>query len=254
MFQSLKSKVSQTNLLDLNHQLGRIKETVLSESSQYIENFSTDVRKVSELVKSESGKFNEQIFNGRIGIPAMERSEDSNTKDNLENLIGTRTEQIKLHETVYAFVDEGTFMKEEEDDFLDRNVFTYFKDDSDSEKSESDETQGLENIVKQSKSVKLKKIEQKVRTALDNCKINAKIEADDYRMELLKTNPINDIQDTLEQSNLSDLKALEETLWSAVIDRNGKLLQLIERKENLELKNAEGLADVKDLVSIMTER
>ena len=251
MFQSIKSKVSQTNLLDLNHQLGRIKDTVLSESSQYIENFGADARKVSELVKSESSKINEQIFNGRIGIPAVLRSEDLDYKDNPEIVTEPRSEKVKHHSLVYAFVDEGRFV-DDEDDFLDRNVFTYFKDDSDSEKSESDESQGLENIVKKSKSVKLKRLEQKVRSALDNCKINAKIEAEDFRMELLKTNPINDI--CLEQSNLSDLKSLEETLWSTIIDRNGKLLQLIEDKESLELKNAEGLTDVKDLVSIMTER
>ena len=251
MFKSIKSKVSQTNLLDLNHQLGRIKDTVLSESSQYVENFSTDVRKVSELVKSESSKINEQIFNGRIGIPAVLRSEDLDSKNNQEIVTETSSEQAKHNSPVYAFVDEGSFV-DVEDDFLDKNVFTYFKDDTGSEKSESDESQGLENIVKNSKSVKLKKLEQRVRSALDNCKINAKIEAEDFRVELLKTNPIND--NSLEQLNLTDLKALEETLWSTIINRNGKLLQLIEDKESLELKNAEGLTDVKDLVSIMTER
>ena len=251
MFQSIKSKVSKTNLLDLNHQLGRIKDTVLSESSQYIENFGTDVRTVSELVKSESNKINEQIFNGRIGIPAVLRSEDLDSKNNQEIVTETRLGQAQNNSPVYAFVDEGRFV-DEEDEFLDKNVFTYFKDDSDSEKSESDESQGLENIVKKSKTVKLKKLEQRVRSALDNCKINAKIEAEDFRVELQKTNPLNDI--CLEQSNLSDLKALEETLWSTIIDRNGKLLQLIEDKETLELRNAEGLTDVKDLVSIMTER
>ena len=251
MFQSIKSKVSKTNLLDLNHQLGRIKDTVLSESSQYIENFGTDVRTVSELVKSESNKINEQIFNGRIGIPAVLRSEDLDSKNNQEIVTETRLGQAQNNSPVYAFVDEGRFV-DEEDEFLDKNVFTYFKDDSDSEKSESDESQGLENIVKKSKTVKLKKLEQRVRSALDNCKINAKIEAEDFRVELQKTNPLNDI--CLEQSNLSDLKALEETLWSTIIDRNGKLLQLIENKESLELRNAEGLTDVKDLVSIMTER
>ena len=251
MFQSIKSKVSQTtNLLDLNHQLGRIKETVLSESSQYIENFSTDARKVSALVKSESGKINEQIFNGRLGIPYKMCSEDSDTRDNPATVTETLSGKVKPPTPMYAFFDEGTLI-DEEDDFLERNVFTYFQEDSDSEKNEMDDSLG--NIVKKSKSVKLRKLQKRVRSALDNCKINAKVEADVYKMELMKTNPINNVRDVLEQSSLSDLKCLEETLLSTIVDRNGKLLQLIDEKERLELRNAEGLADVKDLVSIMTE-
>ena len=250
MFQSIRSKVSQTtNLLDLNHQLGRIKETVLSESSQYIENFSTDARKVSALVKSESGKINEHLFNGKLGMTYKMSSEDSNTKDNTATV--TLSGQVKDYSPISAFVDEGKLIEAEEDDFLDRNVFTYFRDDSDCEKNGLDNSLG--KIVKKSKSVKLKKLQKRVKSALDNCKINAKVEADEYKMELLKTNPINDIRDILEQSSLSDLKCMEKTLWSTIADRNGKLLQLIDEKESLELRNAEALADVKDLVSIMTE-
>ena len=252
MFQSIRSKVSQTtNLLDLNHQLGRIKETVLSESSQYIENFSTDARKVSALVKSESGKINEQIFNGRLGIPYKMGSEDSDTTDNPATVTETLSGQVKPPPPIYAFVDEGRLIDMEQDDFLERNDFTYFQDDSDCEKNELDDSLG--NIVKKSKSAKLNKLQKRVRSALDNCKINAKVEADDYKVELLKAHPVNDVRGILEQSSLSDLKSLEETLWSTIVERNGKLLQLIDEKERLELRNAEGLTDVKDLVSIMTE-
>ena len=255
MFQSIKSRVYKTtNLLDLNHQLGRIKETVLTESSQYIENFGSDVRKVSELVRSESGKINEQIFNGRVGIPAILRSVDLDTTDNSESLTDDRQEHVKPHSPVVAFIDEGSFIDEKDDDFLERNVFTYFQDNSDSEKSESDESQGLENIVKKSKSTKLRKLQQKVKSALDNCKINAKVEADNFRIELLKTNPINDFPGVLEQSSLEDLQSLEKSLMSAIGTRNGNLLHLIGDKESLELRKAEGFNDVKDLVSIMTER
>ena len=252
MFQSIRSKVSQTtNLLDLNHQLGRIKETVLSESSQYIENFSTDARKVSALVKSESGKINDQLFNGKLGMPYKMGSEDSNTKDNTATVTETLSGQVKDYSPISAFVDEGKLIEPEEDDFLEQNVFKYFEDDSDCEQIGLDDSLG--NIVKKSKSVKLKKLQKKVKSALDNCKINAKVEADEYKMELLKTNPINDVRDVLEQYSLSDLKGLEKTLWSTIVDRNGQLLQLIDEKEGLELRNAEALADVKDLVSIMTE-
>ena len=247
MFQSIKAKVSQSSLIDFNRQIGRIKDTVISESSQYMENFSSDARKVSELIRSESGKINEQIFSGRITFPTLH--EDSNTSTKV--VAETRTSQGGHQAPVCAFPEESRFI-DEEDNFLDQNQFTYFVDEiSDSDEIESDDSHVIQTIARNSKNIKFKKLRQKVRNALDNCKINAQVEADTFKEELMKSNPVNEIDRDLEQANLTDLQDLEKALEIKIFEMNTKLLQLIEEKDRLEQGNAEGLTDVKDLVSIM---
>ena len=249
MFQSIKEKVSQSSLIDFNRQIGRIKDTVISESSQYMENFSSDARKVSELIRSESGKISEQITSGRITFPTIH--EDSNTSTKV--VAETRTSQGELQAPVpvYAFPEDNRFI-DEEDNFLDQNKFTYFVDEiSDSDEIESDDSQVIQTIARNSKNIKFKKLRQKVRNALDNCKINAQVEADTFKEELMKSNPVNEIDRDLEQANLTDLQDLENALEIKIFEMNTKLLQLIEEKDRLEERNAEGLTDVKDLLSIM---
>ena len=71
MIKGLVTKLADAKLSDLNYNLGRLKEEVVTESGEYLDNFKTDFSLVSSLVKAETGKINEKVFNGRLQLPTI---------------------------------------------------------------------------------------------------------------------------------------------------------------------------------------
>ena len=62
IFNNLITKLSQVNLSDINHELGKVKENLVNESGSYLQNFKSDASHVGSLIRSES-----TIFGSRLG-------------------------------------------------------------------------------------------------------------------------------------------------------------------------------------------
>ena len=62
MLKGIVTKMADARLSDLNYSLGKLKEGVLSESGEYLENFKSDLSLVSKIVKAETGKINSWCF------------------------------------------------------------------------------------------------------------------------------------------------------------------------------------------------
>lgn len=60
-FGGLMSKISELSLSDLNHELGKAKESLLYGSSQYVQNFRSDAAQVGTMIRSESTKFGDYL-------------------------------------------------------------------------------------------------------------------------------------------------------------------------------------------------
>lgn len=70
VFDSLLSKIQQVSLSNVNHELGKAKESLVYESGSYIENFKSDAAHVGSLIRSESTKFS-NLFgsSSKSGLP-----------------------------------------------------------------------------------------------------------------------------------------------------------------------------------------
>lgn len=55
------SRISELSLSDLNHELGKAKESLLYGSSQYVQNFRTDATQVGSMIRSESTRFGDYM-------------------------------------------------------------------------------------------------------------------------------------------------------------------------------------------------
>ena len=60
MIKGLASKFADAKLSDLNYNLGKIKEGVVTESGEYLDNFKSDLSLVSSLVKTETEKIKKE--------------------------------------------------------------------------------------------------------------------------------------------------------------------------------------------------
>ena len=56
-FSRVQDKLHEARISDVNHELGKVKENLYTESSAYISNFKTDAASVGALIRSESVKF-----------------------------------------------------------------------------------------------------------------------------------------------------------------------------------------------------
>ena len=257
MFQNLLSKVG--DLTEINHHLGRVKDTLLTESGHYIENFKADVQTVGEMVKHESEKINGNFFNSKLNLPTLKTEQKECEYQFLTEIPKSIPTTSNPPVQYIAFIDENDVFEEPEDDLSSK--CTYFcDDDEDIEGNEEHENlrgspSNIGDIFKQSKSAKLKKLKQKTKVALTNCKINAQVEAEVYREVVLRENPIHDFltenNSSFTNAAVPDLKCLKTNLEVKVLQSNATLLKLIREKESLQQRAAECLADIKDLTSIM---
>ena len=258
MFQNLLSKVG--DLSEINHHLGRVKDNLLTESGHYIENFKTDVQTVGEMVKNESEKINGNFFNAKLSLPTL-KTEQKECEYQFQTEIPKNIPAISNPPVQYiAFIDENDVFEEPDDDLSSKCTYFCDDDDDDIEGNEEDENlrgspTSIGDIFKQSKSAKLKKLKQKTKVALTNCKINAQVEAEVYREVVLRENPIHDFltenNSSFTNAAVPDLKCLKTNLELKVLQSNATLLKLMREKETLQQRAAECLADIKDLTSIM---
>ena len=264
MFQSLLTKVKENSLVDVNHHLGVLKETVLAESGQYVDNFKSDASFVSQMVRNESEKMNQALFNGQLKLPTFPRMKSQpklieNSDD--ENMITLVTEERKespkpINHGPIAFVDELDVH-----DVVEENSFTYtyFNDDDDEEEIEEvtiNRSFKITEIIRTTKDSNIKRLKKKMKSSLDQCKIKAEVEAEHLRCSLLRENPVNYFLDNsdklLEHSTLPNLKSLKERLELQICQSNSTLLNLIEEKDDLEVRRDEAAADVRDLMEIQS--
>ena len=73
LFDNLITKLSQVNLSDINHELGKAKESLVYESGSYLENFKSDASHVGSLIRSESTRFG-SFLGGKEKTPALPKS------------------------------------------------------------------------------------------------------------------------------------------------------------------------------------
>jgi len=73
LFDNLITKLSQVNLSDINHELGKAKESIVYESGSYLENFKTDASHVGSLIRSESTRFG-SFLGAKEKTPALSKS------------------------------------------------------------------------------------------------------------------------------------------------------------------------------------
>jgi len=69
VFGSLMNKFHELSLSDLNHELGKAKESLMYGSSQYVQNFRTDAANVSTMIRSESTRFGGYIGKVKTKMP-----------------------------------------------------------------------------------------------------------------------------------------------------------------------------------------
>lgn len=64
LFNNIFNKLSQVNLSDINHELGKAKESLVYETGNYFGNFKSDAGNVGSLIRSESTKFSSILGSG----------------------------------------------------------------------------------------------------------------------------------------------------------------------------------------------
>lgn len=73
LFDNLVTRLSQVSLSDINHQLGKAKESLVYESGSYFQNFKTDASHVGSLMRSESTRFG-SLVGGKERVPSLPKS------------------------------------------------------------------------------------------------------------------------------------------------------------------------------------
>ena len=250
MLKSIVTKMSDAKLSDLNYSLGKLKEGVLSESGEYLENFKSDLSLVSNLVKAETGKINESVFNGKLQLPRIK------TRNiNLKWLDEKQDEKV-IKPSFVPVRNENI----EEEDLDDLDNCTFFKDDVEdvdigdlSNSSSSSSSSGnIENIFLSAKETKIREMKERFDLLMADCVLTAGKRAQELQKCLEKEHPLRAEERTdLNKLDLESLKLLSEALQTRIIQSNTDLVKLLNLKDSLEQKREESLSDVKDLMSII---
>jgi len=82
LFDNLVTRLSQVSLSDINHQLGKAKESLVYESGSYFQNFKSDASHVGSLMRSESTRFG-SLVGGKERVPALPKSTSLPVMQNL---------------------------------------------------------------------------------------------------------------------------------------------------------------------------
>ena len=246
MIKGLASKFADAKLSDLNYNLGKIKEGVVTESGEYLDNFKSDLSLVSSLVKTETGKINEKVFNGRLQLPHV----------NL-NFFEAKQEKVATQESPFIPVKYEDDILDE--DLEDQDNFTYFKDldgydDIDIHNSSSSSTSSgnIESIFLQAKEAKMKEMRATFDLLIGECKTTAEKQAGNLEESLQRKHPLRQVNTAdLNNCDLDTLKLLIGALEGMIGESNSDLVELLNIKDSLEQKREESLSDVKDLMSII---
>ena len=255
MLKGLVTKMSDAKLSDLNYSLGKLKEGVLSESGEYLENLKSDLSLVSNLVKAETGKINENVFNGKLQLPRIksninlkwldEKQEEKVIKE--PSFVPLRNENI-----------EAPCFLEIEEDLDDLDNCTFFKDDIDikdlsNSSSLSSSSGNIENIFLNAKETKMREMKEKFDLLISDCVLTAEKQAMELQKCLEREHPLREEErrGDLNKFDLESLKLLGEALQMRITQSNTDLVKLLNLKDSLEQKREESLSDVKDLMSII---
>ena len=252
MLKGIVTKMADAKLSDLNYSLGKLKEGVLSESGEYLENFKSDLSLVSNIVKAETGKINDTVFSGKLQLPRIK------SDLNLRWLEEKQEEKI-VKEPFLPFRNENIEAPSFLDDDLDN--CTFFKDDeepvdidllSNSSSLSSSSSGNIENIFLNAKETKIREMKERFDLLLGDCARTAEKQAAELEKSLDREHPLREKERTdLNSLDLESLKLKTEALHRRITQSNTDLIALINLKDSLEQKRKESLSDVKDLMSII---
>ena len=255
MLKGIVTKMADAKLSDLNYSLGKLKEGVLNESGEYLENFKSDLSLVSNIVKAETGKINDNVFSGRLQLPRI--------KSNLNlRWLEEKEEEKVMKEPFVPFRNENieapSFLDEDLDDL---DNCTFFKDDdghvdidllSNSSSLSSSSSGNIENIFLNAKETKIREMKERFDLLLSDCALTAEKQAAVLEKCLEREHPLREKERTdLNSLDLDSLKLKTEALHRRITQSNTDLVALINLKDSLEQKREESLSDVKDLMSII---
>ena len=250
MLKGLVTKMSDAKLSDLNYSLGKLKEGVLSESGEYLENFKSDLSLVSNLVKAETGKINENVFSGKLQLPRI--------KSNVNLRLFDEKLEEKVVKQPFVPFEAQNFLDEDLDDL---DSCTFFKDDdeqvdidllSNSSSLSSSSSGNIENIFQNAKETKIREMKGKFDLLLGDCGLIAEKQTAELQRSLEREHPLGEEERTdLNKLDLESLKLKTEALQQRITQSNTDLVTLLNLKDSLEQKREESLSDVKDLMSII---
>ena len=90
IFNNLITKLSQVNLSDINHELGKVKENLVQESGSYLQNFKSDASHVGSMIRSES-----TIFGSRLGGKERQQALPKSTSLPVIKNLSSQTEDCR---------------------------------------------------------------------------------------------------------------------------------------------------------------
>ena len=249
MLKGLVTKMSDAKLSDLNYSLGKLKEGVLSESGEYLENFKSDLSLVSNLVKAETGKINENVFSGKLQLPRI--------KSNVNLRLFDEKLEEKVVKQPFVPFEAQNFLDEDLDDL---DSCKFFKDDDEkvdidllsNSSSLSSSSGNIENIFQNAKETKIREMKGKFDLLLGDCGLIAEKQTAELQRSLEREHPLGEEERTdLNKLDLESLKLKTEALQQRITQSNTDLVTLLNLKDSLEQKREESLSDVKDLMSII---
>lgn len=104
LFDNFLTKLSQVNLSDLNHELGKAKENLQTayESGNYIGNFKSDASHVGTLIRSESTRFSSILGGAKTrGPPSLPKSASLPViQDEVREAGSSPTDSVRLRKNI----------------------------------------------------------------------------------------------------------------------------------------------------------
>ena len=223
----LLARLSDVSLSDLNYELGKAKENLVCESESYLGNFKTDATIVTKIIKTESNRLNETYFDGKIKLPQLGRSlslpqfvvptaHDIHRNFFLEKENEEKPETEIIENKCLGSFDFGRIAEEElVSKKISPSMQLCFIDDDDDEIDESEEDllfpgskkksldyfvddedvnprMTVKQTMQKAKELKLKSLEDSLRSKLNNCKENASKSSNMLKKKLIDDHPLRD--------------------------------------------------------------
>jgi len=285
----LLSRFSDVSLSDLNYELGKAKESLVSESGNYLGNLKTDATMVTKIIKTESNRLNETYFDGKIKLPQLGRSLSLPqfrlpTSHEFHRNIILGKENDELHKKTFDKISLEPFdfgKLDEEEELVLKNTshdmqLCFIDDDNDGSEEDlfpasnkkkidyfvdvEDVTPGMtvKQTMQNSKELKLKSLQDSLRSKLSSCKENASKRSNTLQKQLIDDHPLSKLlgiqKDNwvlLENYEADVLKRIVVALKAKIATYNNELVELLEEKDALEVNREEKVNDIHDLVTIL---
>jgi len=263
LFDNLVTRLSQVSLSDINHQLGKAKESLVYESGSYFQNFKTDASHVGSLMRSESTRFG-SLVGGKERVPALPKSTSLPVMQNLadsEEECRPCRERVRLSKYRYRSTTTSTTQQpgtqqqhtSEEDSLVTRFIRVVGTEEHTKDKVESGKGRSLssrEDIRKKLASFGeedtiCEEDEECENNNLEICFIN-EIASDD---EEVMFNPLAEVPDDDNKDVITDKKDVE-ALKSAAAIALGQCRETARRQ--LAIEKQKKLADdtLKKLIGV----